>query len=123
MTLRKTKRGHSKVGLHLPTACPELSTLTLHARPAVFCSELVARLYIETGVLAQTNYADRYLPKDFSCDPHANMKDNYGTRKDGSQWNHGEEFKIVKNLPDEFFDASGKHKVWIVLANPVAHAT
>ena len=42
---------------------------------SVFCSELCAHAYIETGVIKGDEKAYMYLPKDFSSDPHNKLQD------------------------------------------------
>lgn len=77
---------------------------------SVFCSELVARLYNQAGILQMEGkevQSDRFLPKDFSADPHAILKDFINP-----DYSVAETFKIVQQLKDDYtFDASGANKV------------
>jgi len=76
----------------------------------LFCSELVAKLYIEAGFLRKERHADNYLPKDFSSDPNAILKDYYATVHhkgvDGKETPHTyenmTEFRIVRKLADDY---------------------
>jgi hypothetical protein len=81
----------------------------------VFCSELVARLYTECGIVntdakvGPAFQSDKYLPKDFSADPHAKVQE---TIKKSEGFNLGPEFKIVRKLKATYqFDASGANAV------------
>lgn len=77
----------------------------------LFCSELVARVYHQVGILDKKLRSEAYLPKDFSTDPNAIMADHYAKDHKGKNKieHHHKEFKIVKKLARDYdFDASGE---------------
>ena len=73
----------------------------------VFCSELVAAIFIQVGILEKDWHADRYLPKDLSSDPNSNLDDHLATieytdkqtgQKVAYRYSVGTEFKLVRKL-------------------------
>ena len=68
---------------------------------SVFCSELVAHAYMETGIMKREQKAYMYLPKDFSSDPHNNVQDVINT--EAGYELYGQEVMILRDFPSHKF--------------------